>query len=59
LARHGIERGLPRPCAQCLRKQVEVVTTPRLGKTLTEATADYDKLARQAERLTGKCVERR
>ena len=38
--------------AERLRKLAKTVTTPGLRKTLMEAAADYDRLARQSESLT-------
>jgi hypothetical protein len=35
-----------------LRKFAEAVTTPGLRKTLLDAAADFDRLARQSKRLT-------
>lgn len=37
--------------AERLRKLAKAVTTPNLRKTLMDAAADYDRLARQTERL--------
>jgi len=35
-----------------LRKFAATVTTPALRKTLLDAAADYEKLARRADKLT-------
>jgi hypothetical protein len=39
--------------AERLRKFAETVTTPGLRKTLLDAAADFDKLARQSESNIG------